>query len=75
MNFEIALPTHVQDKARELREAAVSRTLNWPSAPQLPSVPNFNLLPDIKEGGTIAAAVKEKSLGFGFSAGGVDSPP
>ena len=61
---------HAQDKARDLREAAVSRTLSWPSAPSMPTLPGLNFLPDIKEGGTIATAVKENSLGFGFSAGG-----
>ena len=74
---------HAQEKARQLREAAVSRPFKWPNPgwanPSWPSpreiqIPKFDLEPDIEEGGAIAEAVRADSLGFGFSAGGMLFP-
>ena len=59
----------LQDKARQLREAAISRRFSWPRKPDV-SLPKLDLQPDVEEGGLIADVVRVGSLGFGFSAGG-----
>ena len=59
----------LQEKARELREAAISRQFRWPGRKDV-ALPKLDLQPDVEEGGRVADAVRAGSLGFGFSAGG-----
>lgn len=59
----------MQEKARQLREAAISRQFRWPKKPEV-ALPKLDVEPDVEEGGLIADAVRNGSLGFGFSAGG-----